>query len=83
MNNKEKFATIILVSIGATICAVFIIGLSITIISGLVMLVCNVILPMFDIQYPITFWQGCGIGVIVSVFRVCFTNCTRGVCSQS
>ena len=29
------------------------------------MILCNWILPVFDLGYPITFKQGCGIGTII------------------
>lgn len=74
MNTLEKFTTLILVGTGLFVGVALILGLSITIIAGLAMLVCNWALPMFDIQYPITFWQGCGIGVMVSFIRMCFAN---------
>lgn len=36
------------------------------------MIVCNGVLPMFDVEYPITFTQGLGIGVIIMVLRAIF-----------
>ena len=72
--NAEKIGLGCLVILGVILAAAFIMTLSIAILAGLAMLVCNVILPMFDINYIITFWQGCGIGVIVSVLRACFSS---------
>ena len=37
--------------------------LGVAIVAGVAMLICNWILPMFDISYPITFQQGCGAGI--------------------
>jgi hypothetical protein len=71
---SSKIATGCLVAIGAALVASFIIGLSIVVIAALAMLVCNCILPILDINFPITFLQGCGIGVIVSVLRFCFCS---------
>lgn len=51
-----------------------ILALSISIWAGLAMLICNWILPMFDVNYPITFLQGCGIGVVLTVIKAVFTT---------
>lgn len=78
MNTSEKLAIGCLGAIGilALVAALWI--LSISVVAGLSMLVCNWALPLFDIHYPITFTQGCGVGVIVMVARALF----QGIISQ-
>lgn len=76
MKNLEKSALALAIISFGILVATFIFALSIVVVAGLAMLVCNVILPMFDVQYPITFVQGCGIGTIVAVIRMLFGKAT-------
>ena len=66
-----------LVAILAIVLVVFLLGLQIVVVAGLAMLFCNWVLPMFDVLYPITFMQGCGVGIGFIILRALFgTNVT-------
>jgi len=69
MKTQEKMALGALMGFGAIVIVAFLVSLHIVIVAGLSMLLCNFILPMFDVNYPITFLQGCGIGVGVLIVR--------------
>lgn len=69
MKKTEACLTVAAVTICGALLLSVVVLLSISITAGIAMLVCNWALPMFDIDYPITFTQGCGIGVIVIAVR--------------
>lgn len=48
-------------------------GLPIIFWALIALLVCNVILPLFEVNYVITWLQACGIGVIILLLRL-FTS---------
>ncbi len=65
----RHFLILLLAAVFATLGLILVIGVSVLINAALAMLVCNWALPMFDIHYPITFYQGCGIGVVIMAVR--------------
>jgi len=62
MKNVTTTEAILLVVLAAFFAALLTCG-AVAIVAGVAMLICNWILPMFDIAYPITFQQGCGAGI--------------------
>lgn len=74
MNIVEKILAGSAIGIFGLLVFAAVITITVVIFAGLSMLVCNWVLPMFDISYPITFMQGCGIGVIVAILRAVFSE---------
>ena len=63
MSNGEAVAVGCIVGFLGLLLIVFIIGLSVVIFGGLAMLLMNVILPLFDVNYPLTYTQAGGVGL--------------------
>ena len=71
MKKTDACLTVLAVGVFGCLLLAVVMGLSIAVTACIAMAVCNWALPMFDIDFPITFTQGCGIGVIVLAFRAC------------
>lgn len=68
-SSKDTFIVGLAVILFGILAIAFVLGLSVVVFGGLAMLLMNVVLPMFDVNYPLTYTQAGGIGVGIIALR--------------
>lgn len=69
MSTGETVAVGCLIALLGALLVAGVLALSIVVFGGLAMLLMNVILPLFDVNYPLTYTQAGGVGVGIIALR--------------
>lgn len=69
MTPGQQVAAGLCVAVLAVLMVVGMLGFAVALFGGLAMLLTNIVLPLFDVHYELTYTQGAGVGLGIVIVR--------------
>lgn len=74
LSTGEKIGVGVMVGLGGLVLIVLILALSVSVFAGLAYLLMNIILPLFDVNYQLTWTQCFGAGGAIVIIRALLSS---------